>query len=168
MYFYGKNSIKIVQNANNITYGRYTIATRFIPKGCIISIENPIITYNSKDQHNIFYNSYQKKLIMNLHPVTNDINHKCHKNAFVISDDIHGVFYNNSMINHSCDPNVHYCFIFENIVMVATRDIMKDEEITISYIDYLKYDLNDRQNLLKKGWDFTCECSRCKMESSVK
>lgn len=42
-----------------------------------------------------------------------------------------------SWVNHSCVPNTQVKFPFRNCVLglETTRDIEKDEEITISYLD---------------------------------
>jgi len=66
LHIYGKNSIAIVQNKNNIVYGRYTIATRFIPAGTIINIESPIVTYKRNKPIKINYTDEQKQLIQDL------------------------------------------------------------------------------------------------------
>jgi SET domain-containing protein len=36
-------------------------------------------------------------------------------------------------INHSCDPNCHYCFKGNQILIYASRDIDTNEELTIDY-----------------------------------
>jgi hypothetical protein len=168
MYTYGKNSITITQNKNNILYGRYTVATRYIPKGTIIMIEDPIIIYNTTNQYNLKFNEDQKNLIKQLHPIEsdeldelNELHSKCYKNAFDMSNNKRGVFYKASMFNHSCEPNIKYYFVGDKIVMIPRRDIYKGEELTITYIDCVKYSFKERQFLLKLGWNFDCKCPKC-------
>lgn len=167
MHIYGKNSIAIVQNKNNIVYGRYTIATRFIPAGTIINIESPIVTYKRNKPIKINYTDEQKQLIQNLWPVNDpSLDEKCRKNSFYISNNEDAVFYKSSMINHSCEPNIYYNTIFGNLFMITRKNIFKGDELTISYIDSWKYGLIERQIILDKIWNFTCTCIKCIKEKN--
>jgi hypothetical protein len=65
-------------------------------------------------------------------------------------------------INHACRPNAHARFVPKTLLMEvkALHDIEAGEEISISYgrID-LKH--QERQNLYKQGWNFSCACDLC-------
>ncbi|KAH8584706.1 SET domain containing with a cysteine cluster at the C-terminus [Cryptosporidium sp. chipmunk genotype I] len=68
-----------------------------------------------------------------------------------------------SCFNHSCDPNCHVYTIDDSTIYVNTnRDIMKGEELTISYIDNT-LPLAERINLIQ-NYHFTCACILCKKE----
>ncbi|KAK6134892.1 hypothetical protein DH2020_031376 [Rehmannia glutinosa] len=73
-----------------------------------------------------------------------------------------------SCMNHSCIPNAKAFKREEDrdgqATIVALRPILKDEEITISYIDEdLPYE--ERQELLA-DYGFRCKCPRCTEEGS--
>jgi len=75
-----------------------------------------------------------------------------------------GLWLQASYMNHSCDANVYRAFIGDLMIVHATRDIAKDEEIYISYslpdADYTQ--MKERLNL---GWGFACGCKICVAES---
>jgi hypothetical protein len=76
-------------------------------------------------------------------------------------------------MNHSCKPNVivryatagWYCPL--TLECVALREIQKDEELCISYIDFtfnsMVMDVQDRWNQLE-SYGFKCNCERCLLE----
>ncbi|KAF2469916.1 SET domain-containing protein [Lindgomyces ingoldianus] len=67
-----------------------------------------------------------------------------------------------SRINHSCLPNLYYRFN-ENLDMGtfhAVRDIEKDEELTISYINATNHMKHQRQDDLE-SWGIECQCLAC-------
>ncbi|KAK7178981.1 hypothetical protein DPSP01_008207 [Paraphaeosphaeria sporulosa] len=63
-------------------------------------------------------------------------------------------------LNHSCDPNTYIVMDGPQMQLRALRDIKRDEELFISYIDptmpYLR-----RQSELGQRWFFECKCSKC-------
>lgn len=65
-----------------------------------------------------------------------------------------------SLINHSCDPNSVMTFDGRSLSVRALREIAKDEEITISYIDNTN-PTHKRQEELTERYFFKCECTRC-------
>ncbi|GAW19973.1 hypothetical protein ANO14919_094660 [Xylariales sp. No.14919] len=71
-----------------------------------------------------------------------------------------------AMVNHSCIPNAFVQFISRQAVLHAYREINKDEEVEISYIDCTTH-LSQRQEALKTRYQFTCECPRCKDDINV-
>ncbi|KAL2425377.1 hypothetical protein ABEF91_007392 [Exophiala dermatitidis] len=71
-----------------------------------------------------------------------------------------------ALLNHSCDPNAYVRFdvsetdTLGSISVHALRDIAKDEEITISYID-TTVPCKRRQQQLSERYFFTCQCHLC-------
>eukprot|EP01039_Chlorochromonas_danica_P000854 gene854-929_t len=87
-------------------------------------------------------------------------------NCFVIIDDQQsnecgiGLYTRASSINHSCDPNCIQMFRPNGMIVIrAIRDILINEEITISYID-LSHPRWKRQTELV-SYGFQCSCHRC-------
>ncbi|KAL9102561.1 MAG: hypothetical protein Q9163_002311 [Psora crenata] len=66
-----------------------------------------------------------------------------------------------ALINHSCDPNTHHLSEGPELVMRSSRKIIKDEEITISYIDSTQC-FEEREEALFTAYAFACQCRRCK------
>ena len=64
------------------------------------------------------------------------------------------------MINHSCDPNAHHLSEGHKLVVRSSRKIAKNEEITISYIDYTQ-SFEERQKALSTTYAFGCQCPKC-------
>ncbi|KAJ4345367.1 uncharacterized protein N0V89_011497 [Didymosphaeria variabile] len=64
-------------------------------------------------------------------------------------------------LNHSCDPNTYIVMDGPQMQLRALKDIKKDEELFISYIDptmpYLR-----RQSKLQQRWFFECRCIKCR------
>jgi hypothetical protein len=73
-------------------------------------------------------------------------------------------------LNHSCSPNSSlYYELKDNKVMVYLNPLYTidiDEEITISYLANPMMSLNDRNDYLKKSFNFHCQCHRCTEEVS--
>lgn len=67
-----------------------------------------------------------------------------------------------SMFNHSCEPNVEVTFPSNNskAVFKAARDIQRNEELTISYVDQTM-NVSARRRALKFGYGFNCQCPKC-------
>lgn len=84
---------------------------------------------------------------MALHPTTALLNHSCDPNAFVRFD---------------VSPESHHPGRADpgNISIHALRDISKDEEITISYVD-TTLPFESRQSELRQRYFFTCLCDLC-------
>lgn len=76
-----------------------------------------------------------------------------------------GLYELQSMINHSCSPNAEIKFKDNSsmLTLVALKDIPKDGEIYISYLDgcQIERSRHSRQKTLKENYLFTCECERC-------
>ena len=70
-----------------------------------------------------------------------------------------------SAINHSCEPNCEFAFIDSaDVIVVATRDIEEDEEITVAYVPE-ELPLERRREELSTRYGFECRCARCARES---
>mmetsp|Transcript_15254 Transcript_15254/g.42696 ORF Transcript_15254/g.42696 Transcript_15254/m.42696 type:complete len:365 (+) Transcript_15254:128-1222(+) len=74
-------------------------------------------------------------------------------------------FRTGSLINHSCAPNVTFCFPCKDgtVRFVAKQDIPEGEPLSISYI-HPSQPLSDRQATLKRVYGFECTCQRCAEE----
>lgn len=72
-----------------------------------------------------------------------------------------------SFFNHSCAPTVKKTRKGRSWEFYALRDIKAGEELCISYIGGdEKLTLSERQAKLKKGWYFSCQCTKCLSEMS--
>ncbi|GAB2297181.1 hypothetical protein Dimus_031294 [Dionaea muscipula] len=70
-----------------------------------------------------------------------------------------------SFINHSCSPNARRLHIGDHVIVHASRDVKKGEEITLAYFDVLS-PLNKRKEMAET-WGFSCDCKRCKFEKKI-
>lgn len=74
-----------------------------------------------------------------------------------------------SSINHSCSPNATVEFPYSNSTLAvrATRDILPDEEICISYLDEcsLERSRHSRQKALSSLYLFRCQCEKCMQQA---
>lgn len=75
-------------------------------------------------------------------------------------------------INHSCDPNAQVhgeSFTDCHLDLIAMRDIVEGEEISISYLPfgpgYGQKNVIRRRHELQAKYLFHCECTRCRKES---
>lgn len=89
-------------------------------------------------------------------------------NAYNTGSDHVGMFPKIARINHSCRPNSGNWWSEKSgrRVIYASRDIEKDEEITVSYIPLLKT-TKDRQARLQQ-YGFVCDCTACQSAESDK
>ena len=89
-------------------------------------------------------------------------------NAYTMDDEHVGVFPKCARINHSCKPNSLNWWSEKTgrRIIYASRNIEKDEEITVSYIPLLKM-TKVRQHRLEQ-YGFTCDCSACKSSEGDK
>ncbi|KAI2466066.1 SET domain-containing protein [Annulohypoxylon bovei var. microspora] len=72
-----------------------------------------------------------------------------------------------SRLNHDCRPTCAYYFDHVDFhqKVLAVRDIMVGEELTIAYYDPLQIQ-SVRQEKLHKEWGFNCTCQRCTADAS--
>lgn len=75
-----------------------------------------------------------------------------------------GCFPTLSRANHDCSPTANYFFSFRTFSgqFWATRNIAKDQEITIMYT-HLMCPRSERQAMLLDKFKFTCTCSICSL-----
>ncbi|KAH6649414.1 hypothetical protein F5144DRAFT_634810, partial [Chaetomium tenue] len=69
-----------------------------------------------------------------------------------------------ALINHSCVPNAGREFVGDLMVIRATKNIAKGEEIVHSYDESGVYE--DRQRALMTTWGFECSCALCAVEKA--
>ncbi|XP_067928201.1 histone-lysine N-trimethyltransferase SMYD5-like isoform X2 [Watersipora subatra] len=81
-----------------------------------------------------------------------------------------GLYSMQSAINHSCVPNAEVNFPYNNFVcrVVATQDILPDQEVFISYLDdcMLGSSRHSRQKNLKENYLFVCGCEKCMAQAN--
>jgi len=68
-----------------------------------------------------------------------------------------------SKFNHSCNYNVEHAYYHPFLILTAKRNIMKDEELCITYLRkwHLERKTKYRQNKLFEWFNFICKCERC-------
>lgn len=66
--------------------------------------------------------------------------------------------------NHACLPNAHISYIGNMLIMRATKEVKKGEEIFLSYIQASESYEHRRRYSAKKG-GVACECKLCEAES---
>ena len=66
-------------------------------------------------------------------------------------------------MNHSCDPNTFRFTIGDLFILIAMRNIKKNEEVCTIYFSMEK-SYEERQKKAKNQFGFTCECEYCKNE----
>ncbi|XP_054290249.1 SET and MYND domain-containing protein 4-like isoform X1 [Macrosteles quadrilineatus] len=72
-----------------------------------------------------------------------------------------------SMMNHSCDQNISHSFINEVLVVQASKNIMRDDEVFNCYgPHYSSMKRKDRQKALWDQYFFDCCCNRCSNDDS--
>lgn len=97
------------------------------------------------------------------------LNNNQHGEAYGVDGGYMALSPHYSLFNHSCAPNVAYRSVDSTttILMHAERDIIKGEELFISYInDSASMNREERQNEMKNWIGFDCRCERCKRETS--
>lgn len=70
-----------------------------------------------------------------------------------------------ALINHDCIGNAQRAFIGDMMIVHATKDIAKDEEILMRYMN-ADDDNAEFQKTLQQSWNFTCRCRLCIAEGS--
>ena len=87
---------------------------------------------------------------------------------FGLDCDASALYQNLSRINHSCAPNCVWSGKKENIYVKeirAVRKIEKGTEIVACYFDNDEFiSRNERRELLKKNWNFHCNCEICDLK----
>ncbi|KAI7212956.1 hypothetical protein KC333_g6835 [Hortaea werneckii] len=77
-----------------------------------------------------------------------------------------GIWITASFMNHACDGNAARAFLGDMMLVHATKDIAKGQEILIPY---LEPDMDHAVTLasLQQQWGFTCHCAICTAETEV-
>lgn len=65
-----------------------------------------------------------------------------------------------SYINHACDANVNRSFIGDFMIVRATKDVKKDQEIFVQY-NSAGFDAEQARKELEMVWEFKCTCRVC-------
>ncbi|OWZ15687.1 Histone-lysine N-methyltransferase, partial [Phytophthora megakarya] len=87
-------------------------------------------------------------------------------NAFSLANDLTneevgiGLFPEGALFNHDCDPNCVVSFKGREMLVHVVKDVRKDEELTVSYVELLQ-STKKRRSELKGSYFFDCECTRC-------
>ena len=72
-----------------------------------------------------------------------------------------------SFFNHSCKPNLRKSRKGRTMQFHTLRGVAQCEELCISYIgDAEPMSMPERRKRLRAGWDFLCQCDRCKDEEA--
>jgi hypothetical protein len=71
-----------------------------------------------------------------------------------------------SFINHDCIGNAQRSFIGDMMIIRATKDIAKDEQILMRYKNETD-DYDEFQKTLQISWGFRCTCRLCVAESKT-
>lgn len=76
-------------------------------------------------------------------------------------DDISGSMTNVlSLFNHSCAPNLYSMHMDNREILVTTRKIKKGDQLFVAYLGFGQT-TKERQEMLKKQYDFECKCDKC-------
>jgi len=82
-----------------------------------------------------------------------------------------GLYYQISMLNHSCNPNSVWSWVkddFRRKVVRAVKTIKKGEEVVANYIDTENFNFGSkdyRRSVLLDKFGFVCRCSECNLDS---
>ncbi|XP_054165110.1 N-lysine methyltransferase SMYD2-B-like [Oppia nitens] len=71
-----------------------------------------------------------------------------------------GLFIGASVLDHSCAPNVYVQSVGNRLRVIADKYIIAGDELTTYYVN-ISLPTVTRKMLLKKGYYFDCQCSRC-------
>lgn len=74
-----------------------------------------------------------------------------------------GMFPLHACLNHSCDNNVEVLDGYQGVLVRARRVIKVGEELFTTYID-TRMPRKERRAWLYRGYNFWCQCQRCKFE----
>lgn len=81
----------------------------------------------------------------------------------------HAVFKRISRINHACVPNSqgNWSEGLGRFNVHATRDILKDEEVSLSYLSDFAALRGARVEMLRSGYGFECGCQACDLGTEM-
>ncbi|KAL5255783.1 hypothetical protein ACHWQZ_G011121 [Mnemiopsis leidyi] len=73
-----------------------------------------------------------------------------------------GLYLSLALMNHSCSPNTRIYFEKSTVVVVTTTKVKEGEEIYHNYgPNVLHFPKNERQQILARQYQFTCDCTAC-------
>ncbi|KAK5628619.1 hypothetical protein RRF57_004334 [Xylaria bambusicola] len=139
-------------------------ANRSIGKGEVLMVRvptlvaqtEPLVELEVRDRRDAFMGQMGR-----------DIHDKINTNAFEIF--VHGAdekgtrhlgaYPDVAKFNHDCRPNVHYRIAETTMTVVAARDILEGEELTISYVDIFLPSKKRKERI--RSWGFECACALC-------
>lgn len=75
--------------------------------------------------------------------------------------DLAGIFPFGSLVNHSCDANVHVTPVDNKLAWIVAQPITKSDQITVNYGTDPNQSVFKRRRFLKENFGFTCNCIRC-------
>ncbi|KAI1658911.1 SET domain-containing protein [Daldinia decipiens] len=169
------------------------VATRAIRAGELIMARTPAIMVNEKAINtlgkkvvsellvravqNLPSHHRESLLKLSTHSSTSDFGDKIYKilqtNSFRTGyhdgiNPFYSLFTEVSRLNHDCRPTCAYYFDHRDFhhKVLAVRDVMEGEELTIAYYDPLQSH-STRQEKLQKEWGFQCSCQRCNANATA-
>lgn len=142
----------------------------------VISCYEGILNEQAKIAYDKLDDTHKQKQWMELADVfaTND-NEKSpggiiRTNAIDCADNHANLYEMLSRINHSCDPNTARISTdnIGGVAIVANKDIEKDEEISINYMDGADDNkaVEERRKYLMQQYHFHCQCDLCMMQET--
>lgn len=151
-------------------------ATQFIKKDTVVFQEAPLIAggpqWLQKEASFMVLSEEKRRAYMSLYSCC-----KCHQtpcietpfskiynaNNFEVRDTGENAVYKvTSRINHACMPNAFRRFTKAgNIVLFATEDIKKGDEITLDYVGAGSASVSTRRPYLADKFGFYCRCKGC-------
>jgi len=171
------------QIMNDTTKGRSCISNTNIKKGETILVESPFFIIDKEGYKNIIQTLKSKisilSKLMDLAPKTKYVHidesnvekylrsiiEKIRTNGFSYnSEKCTALLYFGSFFNHNCTPNLYYFQSGKNIIFKANKNILKGEELCISYIFQLPNENFTDRNYRLRNWSFTCTCLKCNTE----
>lgn len=95
---------------------------------------------------------------------------KYKRNAFNL-DNSHStikpaILLDGAIFNHSCDPNISFTCKDSKMYFFSNRDIVKGEELCISYIDVMQNHVERKKQLLSR-YGFVCGCELCVSRKNI-
>ncbi|CAK9806895.1 SET and MYND domain-containing protein 4 [Anthophora quadrimaculata] len=102
---------------------------------------------------------YILQLIGNGHAITKSSTNDSSMNQDIVAT---GIYPSASMMNHSCDPNIINIFVDQYLIVRASRDITKHEEVFNCYGPHYRHmTTENRQKILNSQYCFICKCKPC-------
>lgn len=130
-------------------------------------LDNPNINIYKSETDLIKGEEIDKTKILNLLDVNSMVEGAAPSKVLGTNSELYavGLWTLPSYINHSCCPNARRIHIGDHIVVIASRDIKADEELTFAYFDVF-VPLEKRLEMLST-WGFRCKCRRCEFEEKM-